>query len=91
MRVKSEEKGSYPPNESLNCVIRVIEMGDDGSEKMPRPSPYADDSDDDAETRATLLDNGVKSAGGTERLDGMAAADRIEAENGKTERNARSR
>ena len=51
-------------------------MGDDGSEKVPRPTP--DEDDEDVEASAKLLENGVNA-------DGMAAADRIEPENGKTE------
>ena len=61
-------------------MIQVIEMGDDGSEKIPRPPPHADD-EDDAEASAKLLENGV-----------MAAADRIEPDkNGKTEIEVRDR
>ena len=54
-------------------------MGDDGSEKVPRSPP--DEDDDDVEARAKLLENGVNA----EKSDGMAAADSIEPENGKTE------
>ena len=59
-------------------------MGDDdGSEKVPRPPPDDEDGDEDAEARARLLDNGVNNAAEKKSDHGMAAADRIEAENGK--------
>ena len=82
MSKEERETWKKSPNASANCVIiRVIEMGDDdGSEKVPRPPP--DEADEDAEARARLLDNGVNNA--EKKSDhGMAAADRIEAENGK--------
>ena len=54
-------------------------MGDDGPDKVPSPPPG---EDDDAEARVKLLENGA-----TKKPDGgMAAADRIERENGETER-----
>ena len=54
-------------------------MGEDGPDKVPSPPPG---EDDDAEARVKLLENGAakKSDEG-----GMAAADRIERENGETE------
>ena len=52
-------------------------MGDDGPDKVPSPPPG---EDDDAEARVKLLENGA-----TKKPDGgMAAADRIERENGET-------
>ena len=54
-------------------------MGDNGPDKVPSPPPG---EDDDAEARVKLLENGAM-----KRSDGgMAAADRIERENGETER-----
>ena len=53
-------------------------MGDDGPDKVPSPPG----EDHDAEARVKLLENGA-----TKKPDGgMAAADRIERENGETER-----
>ena len=53
-------------------------MGDDGPDKIPPPPA----EDKDAEARVKLLENGA-----TKKPDGgMAAADRIERENGETER-----
>ena len=53
-------------------------MGEDGPDKVPSPPPG---EDDDAEARVKLLENGA-----TKKSDegGMAAADRIERENGET-------
>ena len=53
-------------------------MGEDGPNKVPSPPG----EDDDAEARVKLIENGA-----TQKSDGgMAAADRIERENGETER-----